>query len=258
MSKVLNVAAGLAVVPMLAFAAPVFADSPGQLQGGSNTFVVKNVTTTSAYGSSAQVNACNDVIQYSVELHNTEYGALSNVNVKATLGATTTVTATPAQGASAGVTASVKVNGLTDGRSLSYVANSAKLYGADGKETTGLTGSDVTAGVTVDQVKGSDTKFVNFQAKVTCETPAPKQIQVCDLNTKKVITINESDFNSKTQSKDLTKCQSTPTTPTTPTTPSTPTTLVNTGAGNVVAIFAAVAVVAAAAYNFVLRRQNAR
>lgn len=54
------------------------------------------------------------------------------------------------------------------------------------------------------------------RAKVTAHKQCdnqPKQIKVCELGTKKVITINESAFDSKIHSKNLDDCKATPTTP---------------------------------------------
>ncbi len=50
-------------------------------------------------------------------------------------------------------------------------------------------------------------------AKVTVETecpPAPKKIQVCELDTYKIITINENDFDAKKHSKNLDDCKVAP------------------------------------------------
>ncbi len=254
MSKFTKVAAAVAVAPMLAFSAPVFADSPGQLGGGTGTYQVKNVTQSSAYSSTASAKACGDVMQFSVRLHNTEFGKLSNIVVKATLPAQTagavasTVTATPDAGATTGMSANVSVNGLTDGQSLAYVNGSTKLYTGDFKTAQPLSDGVVSAaGLNVGDLNGSTTEFVNFQAKVECVTPPTvNKIKVCELATKKVVEINEADFNSAKHSKDLTLCNAAPTK------------LANTGPGEVVALFAGVAAFAGLAYNMVLRRQNAR
>lgn len=58
------------------------------------------------------------------------------------------------------------------------------------------------------------------KAKVTahkhCEVTKPKQIQVCELKTKQIITINESAFNSNLHSKNLDDCKAKPVQPTPP------------------------------------------
>lgn len=63
--------------------------------------------------------------------------------------------------------------------------------------------------------------------------PTPEQEKVCELETKKIITINKDDFNSSKHSRNLSDCDETPVTPpTTPTTPETPTELPKTGAAD--------------------------
>jgi len=156
---------------MLAFAAPVFADSPGQLAGGSNVYAVKNVTKSGSYGASAAVSACGDVMQFSIYLHNTEFSQLDNIQVTATLGASSTVTATPSTGASTGTTGTVTVTGLPSNGSLSYVAGSTKLYdGNDALVRTLPDGITTSAGINAGSLMGSTTEFINFQAKVNCTT----------------------------------------------------------------------------------------
>src|SRR5579875_1060781 len=135
MSKLSTIAAGVVAVPMLAFSATAVADSPGQLTGGANVFQVKNLTQNGSYGSTASA-ACNDELRYSVMLHNAAYGGLTSVEVKADLAAGT-VSATPAEGASAGTTGSVKVT-VADGGTLGYEAGSTQLFKANTDGSTTL------------------------------------------------------------------------------------------------------------------------
>lgn len=80
----------------------------------------------------------------------------------------------------------------------------------------------------------------------------PGKISVCELSTKKVITIDEKDFDSTKHSKNLDDCKETPTTPETPETPSE---LPQTGAADVIAKFAGiVSLVSATAYYAQSRR----
>jgi uncharacterized repeat protein (TIGR01451 family) len=261
MSKVLNIAAGLAVVPVLAFSAPAFADvTVGQVESG-NIYRVKNVTNNSAFTTNGTA-ICGDTVEFRVRIHNGGPDALTNVKVAATLdsakatshGSKVTITAdNNLDGDTVTANAGVSTDKAT---TINYVAGSTQLldYSATpGNENViknlpdGIIGSGVNIG-TVGPLT-SDTEEVQFQAKLKCETPTPNQIKVCDLNSKKIVTINENDFDASKYSKDLSKCNA-------PVTP--PTTLVNTGAGNVAALFVGVAAVATAAYSFVLRRQNAR
>lgn len=84
-------------------------------------------------------------------------------------------------------------------------------------------------------------------ATVTVDkTCAPNEITVCELATKKIVTIKESDFNSDKYSKDLSKCQETPVVP-----PELP----QTGATeSIVAVLGLGAVIASVAYYIASRR----
>jgi len=252
MSKLTNIAAGLVAVPVLAISATAIADSPGQLQGGANTYLVKNVTQSGSYATTATAGACEE-LKYSVELHNTEFGKLSNINVTATLPSAAgtsvvsnaTATATNSAGTAVNTTGSTTVT-LSSSQTVSYEAGSTALYDGSANLIKALPDGITAGGVNAGDLNGSTTEFVTFKVKVNCPpTTPPTQIQVCDLTTKKVITINESDFNASKHSKDLTKCA----------TPAAPTKLVNTGPGQVAGLFAAVTVAAAAARSlFVARR----
>jgi len=85
------------------------------------------------------------------------------------------------------------------------------------------------------------------------EQPPVVNITVCELATKKLITIKKSDYDATKHTTDLTKCQTTPVTPTTPTTPEA---LPNTGAGGMAMVFASVTAIASAAYKFVIIRRG--
>src|SRR5690606_22827538 len=62
-----------------------------------------------------------------------------------------------------------------------------------------------------------------------CKEKEVKKIEVCELSTKKIVTINVADFDASKHTKDLSKCADTPVTP-----PELP----QTGAGeNIVALF---------------------
>ncbi|MEJ0073305.1 MAG: hypothetical protein WDN27_04475 [Candidatus Saccharibacteria bacterium] len=177
MKKILaSIAALVAVIPALAFAMPVFADSPGQLQSGSLTYLVKNVTQSGTYAATAAAS-CNDVVQFSTELTNTEFSQLNNIVVSATLtGAnsnsfTSVMTAVPDSGASTGTTGTATVTSGTTG-TLAYVNGSTKLYDGNGNLLNTLAdGIATTAGVNAGNLAGSTTEYLNFQAKLTCQTP---------------------------------------------------------------------------------------
>ena len=67
-------AVGIITVALATFSlSPVFADSPGQLGGGSEVYKVKNLTQSGSYANTITANAC-DEVQYSILLHNTSFG----------------------------------------------------------------------------------------------------------------------------------------------------------------------------------------
>jgi hypothetical protein len=169
LSKIVALASGLTAIVALSLS-PVLADSPGQLTGGAQVFQVKNLTQKTDYASSANA-ACNDELQYSIMLHNAAFGGLTNVQVKVDL-ATGKVTATPAEGASAGTSGSVTVN-LTSGGSLVYENGTTTLYNSKGEVVKTLPDTITQSGVNIGNINGSTTEFVNFKAKVNCPTPTP-------------------------------------------------------------------------------------
>lgn len=259
MTKFSKIAAGLAVVPVVAFAVPAFADgATGQIEQG-DIYRAKNMTTGSAFADNITAT-CGDTVAFRVRIHNGGPETLTNVKVKATLvtaagtshGSTVTLTADNNQDgktvtANAGVTTAATTTAV-------YVAGSTQLL--DYSTTPGgesviknLPDGVLTDGVNIGSVGPTtpQTEEVQFQAKLNCETPppTPTTIQVCELSTKKIVTINESDYNTAKYSKDLSKCEKTPPTTTTTTTPTTPAELPHTGTGSTVAIVAA-AIAAAA------------
>jgi hypothetical protein len=211
-----KIAAALAVVPVMAFATPALADSPGQLEGG-NVYVVKNLTQGGSYSTTINT-ACNDEVQYSIRLHNIAFGGLTNIKVSANL-ISGQMTATPDQGADWGTTASVKVNLPANG-SLNVEADTTNLYNSSGSVIKTLPNGITTSGVNAGDLNGSTTEFVIFKAKVACT----KQFTVT----------------------------AAPTTPA----PTKATSLPNTGAGDVVGLFAGASAAGTAAHAIVTRRKR--
>lgn len=158
------------------FATPVAADSPGQLAGGANVLKVKNVTQNTAYSNSVSSVKCGDTIKYSVTLSNTHFGALENINVVASLGGTTKVTATPANVANAGTSGTATV-ALANGQKLSYDNGSTKLYDANANLLKTLPDGIANGGVNMGTLNGSTLQFVNFTAKVDCPTTTTEKPQ---------------------------------------------------------------------------------
>lgn len=345
MKKLFALAAALLVVPMLAFALPVFAESDGQLATGPDLYLVKNVTKNTSYSTSTTAT-CDETVKFSVKLANSEFGLLKNVTVKASLAngvSTMVASATNAANQNTSVTANV-TTALTKG-TLVYVPGSTKNYDVNGTLIKSLPDGVTAGGVNKGNLNGSTREFVQWEAKVKCEeipqtptyscdllevnaskdrkvtvsnfktsaangavfkhavlswgdnsanvttaTPVgqshtynadgtyaikatavftvngqdvnatsancakqvtfkgeqpPKvTITVCDITTKKIVTINQEDFDSSKHTTDTSKCVETPTE------------LVNTGAGSILGMFAAVTVAGALAHRFVLARRS--
>lgn len=225
MSKISKIAASLAIVPVLAISGSAFAGSPGQLAGGDN-YQVKNITQKGAYTNTISAT-CNDEVQYSMQLSNTQFGSLKNVTLKATLptnGGVSTATATTDLGGTSGTSDAVTVT-LGANQTQTIENGTTVLYDDAGHALKTLPDT-ITSGVNIGTLDGSTTEYVNFKAKVTCSTPTPPPVTP-------------------------------PTTTTTTTTPA-PTTLVNTGAGSVIGIFAAAVAFGAVAYRVVLSRRLSR
>ena len=167
MKKLALFAAALTVAPSLAFATPAYADSPGQLSNSPDFYKVKNETKSGAYGSTASAT-CGDVVKYSIMISNSEFGLLSNVNVKTTLSGATTVSATNAANQPTSVSGNVSVT--VDKGTLTYVAGSTKNLKSDGTFIKNLADGITASGVNKGTLNGSTAEFVQFQAKVVCET----------------------------------------------------------------------------------------
>jgi uncharacterized repeat protein (TIGR01451 family) len=89
-----------------------------------------------------------------------------------------------------------------------------------------------------------------------CQPPEPSTIDVCELSTKNMITINEQDFNPTLHSKNPADCEE-PEQPETPEQPGKggPETLVDTGVGAVMGLFASLTVGGALAHRLVWARR---
>ena len=222
MSKVSKLAAGLAVVPMLAFSAPAFADSPGVFGTSPDEYLVKNVTKSGSYATTATAT-CNDELKYSIRLHNSDFGKISNITVKATLPSTSpsksdmTASGTNAANATTTTSGSVTVT-LGSNQSLGYETGTTQLFDGSSNLIKTLPDGITTSGVNVGDLNGSTFEFVQFKAKVSCTTTPPE----------------------------------------TPKTPEQPKTLVNTGAGDIAGLFAGVAVLGALAHRLFTSRRLSR
>ena len=184
MIKSLKIAVLALVVSVLALnGSSVLAASAGQLAGGDN-YVVRNVTKGGEYANSVEAT-CNEEVKFSMQLSNTQFGALNNVNLKATLpsaGGTSTATATTDLGGATGTTDTASVT-LGANQTISYEAGSTVLYDGEGNVIKTLEDGVVGGGVNIGTIDGSTTEFVNFKAKVNC-AENPK----CTVNCTPVVT----------------------------------------------------------------------
>ena len=165
LSKVVALA-GVTAIAATVSLSPVLADSPGQLGGGSTVYKVKDVTQNGAYANSINANA-GDELEYSIDLHNTEFGQLTNIVVNATLSnnGSSTVTATPDSGGTTGTNGSVTVN-LNSGQGVTYEAGTTELFDGSGNLEKTLPDGITNGGINVGNLNGSTGEFVNFKVKV--------------------------------------------------------------------------------------------
>ncbi len=251
MRKLSALAAGIAVIPVLAFSGSAFAtnQSPGQIEQG-DIYRVKNITTNSGFADN--INAvCGDTVAFRVRIHNGGPATLTNVKVAATLNSASSTSHGSQVSLSADnnlhnatVTANAGVN-TSSATTATYVSGSTQLLNystTPGGESVlkNLPDGILNSGINIGSIGPltSDTEEVQFQAKLNCPTPTPP---TCKTN-----------------------CTPTPpvtppsTPPATTTTTTTPTTLVNTGPGDVFGAFAAVSVAGALGYRLYLGRRLAR
>jgi uncharacterized repeat protein (TIGR01451 family)/LPXTG-motif cell wall-anchored protein len=244
---------------------------PGCFQyTGYVTFKVKAVTDSFSVQKTVRVNGATDKtfketvavkagdkVDYQIYFKNNGGTQLQNVVIKDTLpkgvtyvaGSTYTNTSEGVKLAADGVTAGGLNIGVFAPGGDAYIKFTATVNPADtdlvcggntlrnvAKATTSVGSQEDTADVTIDK---------------TC-VPVPGKITVCELSTKKIVTIKESDFNTSKYSKNLDDCKSTPVTPPTTTTPPE---LPHTGASeNILAFTGLGALIASITYYVASRR----
>ncbi|HRF28289.1 MAG TPA: LPXTG cell wall anchor domain-containing protein [Candidatus Saccharibacteria bacterium] len=190
----------------------------GQL-GSGDIYRVRNVSDNQTdFVKVADADLC-ETVQFKVRIHNGGPKTLTNVKVKASLSSgvktshssTVTVTAdNNREGAVATGTAGVN---LSKAGSIAYVNGSTELLDANGSYVKNLDDAITGAGVNIGDVAVSlnNKRFVQFKAKISC--PEVKYIQVCELASKKIVSIKETDFDSSKYSKDLKDCAEKPPVP---------------------------------------------
>ena len=169
MKKLYALAAALVAVPMFAFAVPAFAtQSPGQLSNGPTNYKVRNVTTNGSYGQTATAN-CNETVKYSVILSNSDFGKLTNLNLRANMtSGAINASATNVLNATTSVSGNAKV---TTTGTLEYIAGSTVRVAEDAVTTTAVADGVTGNGVNLGELGGSTAIYVQWQAKVKCENP---------------------------------------------------------------------------------------
>lgn len=216
MKKLLTAVFGAVVVSAVAVTSAFAAYDFGQL-GSGDIYRVRNVSDNqTSFVKTANADLC-ETVQFKVRVHNAGPKTLTNVNVKATLssGVKTMHTSTVAVTASnnrenAVATGSAGVN-LSKAGSISYVNGSTELLDTNGNKISTLGDTILTSGVTIGDVAVSlnNMRFVQFKAKTNCPEE-PKNITVCELATKKIVTIREDQFNASKYSKNLDDCAAKP------------------------------------------------
>jgi hypothetical protein len=227
MTNKLKFVSALAVLPVLLFAGNVYAAVQSTIEGG-DIYRVKNVTQNSAYADSTSANAC-DVLQYQVRLHNPGPDqVLTNVRVSVAFGTAPTtqdvsiITARTDNGSPASTSDTATAN-ISSAQTESYVTGSTQLLDPNGNVMQTLPDTITTSGVSIGNlgISLNEKRFVRFQMRVSCPskpTPTP--------------------------------------TPITPVT--TPKALPNTGAGDVLGIFAGATAAGSAAHMAITARRNRR
>lgn len=212
MKKLLSLVLGAFMVATAATSSVLATYDFGQL-GSGDIYRVRNVSDNqTSFVKVANADLC-ETVQFKVRVHNAGPKTLTNVKVKATLNqsavsTTHTSTATVSadnnrENAVATGTASVD---LSKAGKISYVAGSTELLDTNGNKLQSLGDTLLTSGVNIGSVAVSlnNMRFVQFKAKFNCEEP--KKINVCELSTKKIITIDEKDFDAAKHSKNLADC----------------------------------------------------
>jgi len=238
-----TITASLAAIAVLTFGGLAFAAPAGQIEGG-DIYRARNVTKNTAFTDPATAT-CDDVVQFKVRIHNPGPDALTGVHVAATLNtsqstshsSTVTVSADNANPSSTTDTAGVN---LDQAGSMAYVPGSTELLDANDAKISSLGDGILGGGVDVPNGVGVSTeqqRFVQFETKVSC--PQPPQTPP---STPPTVTPPTGGQGGGT--KIVTKSSA-----------AAPTTLVNTGPGQIVAVFGLSSLVGMLGYRGYLRRQ---
>ncbi len=211
MKKLLTIALGIMMVPIVA-ATSVSALGRGQFPEGNFYYSPQNGVAVDPASAT-----CGDTVTLKVRAHNAGPGIVENTTVSVALPNQTTTshvskaTISSPYADPTAVSDTMTIN-LSKAGKLSYINGSAELLDASNKKLQSLPDTLTTSGVNIGTVNVSmqEIRFVQFKVKVDCPTPEAKKIKVCELASKKIITIDEKDFDSKKHSKNLADCAEAP------------------------------------------------
>lgn len=218
-----------------------------------NFNVTKQVSAHGAGNWQSSINAnVGDTVDYRVQYQNTGDVEQDNVIMKDTLptGETyvadsTSIANSTTNGQWSAVSSNELVNGGINIGDYSPNGNAYLKYSAKITDTSLVCGTKTyTNSVSANTENGSKSASANVVVTVPCQ---PGKIQVCNLATKQIQVINESDFDSSKYSKNLADCNSTPVT-------SLPETGINTGLMSFIGLGVATAGVAYAVRSDFMRR----
>lgn len=210
---------------------------------GKNTFA-ESVTTKPG-----------DQVEYKIQYKNTGTVQQDNVVIKDVLprgvsyvAGSTKLVSSASNGQYAAVADGVTERGINIGsyapNGNAYVKFTAKVAANDQLEACGV--NTLVNKAIAETENGSKNDTANVVVTKECAPNQPKNIQVCELATKKIITIKEADFNSSKHSKNMKDCEVAPVTPTE---------LPKTGpAETILSVFGLGSLIAATAYYVASRR----
>lgn len=232
-----------------------------QVAQTANFTVDKQVRKAGTTGWNKSIDAkTGDKLEYLVTYKNVGQAPQDGVTVKDTLpagitynpGTTYVANTTNPNGlkVSDNIVASTGLNiGNYNGGANAYVKFEATVAANDKLPTCGA--NTLTNKVRVETQYGWKESTADVKVNKVC-VQKPNEIQVCELATKKIITIKESDFNSSKHSKNMKDCAVAPVTPVTPVTPAE---LPKTGAAEtILSVFGLGSLIAAASYYVASRR----
>jgi len=180
----------VAVVTLGTGQAMAFTD--GQIDGG-NIYRTEDLTQNTGFSATTTAQAC-DLLEYRVQLYNPGSATVDNVNVQADISNSaltsneSTIEITSSNGDPSTTYGFTTVN-FASAQTLSYVNGSTQLLDQNNNLINGLPNGITIGGtgVNVGNVGPSVTEYVQFQEKVSCQTPSPTPATCNSLSTPVVV-----------------------------------------------------------------------